>query len=80
MTHKEQVELQAKQTIGYAEAKNKESFLVGVTVSFFKTSAFYEKEIESLRKQLEIYKSTSNTYLNDLKTITSIIKHYSGDE
>ncbi|HRT03824.1 MAG TPA: hypothetical protein P5513_07785 [Candidatus Diapherotrites archaeon] len=52
MTNKElrkQIELATKDTIGYSEAINKESFMVGVSVALFKAEENYEKELTQLR-------------------------------
>lgn len=61
------IELEAKSTIGYSEAENKESFLVGVSVAFSKTEEHYNREIEMLKNQLNGYKLSHENSLTDLK-------------
>jgi hypothetical protein len=80
MKLRERIELEAKSTIGYSEAENKESFLVGVSVAFSKTEEHYEREIENLKKQIVGYKSMYENANNDLKTLASIVNRYSENE
>ena len=80
MKIRERIELEAKGTIGYSEAENKESFLVGVSVAFSKTEEHYEREIENLKKQIVGYKSMYENANNDLKTLASIVNRYSENE
>ncbi len=80
MKLRERIELEAKSTIGYSEAENKESFLVGVSVAFSKTEEHYEREIENLKKQIVGYKSMYENVNNDLKTLASIVNRYSENE
>jgi hypothetical protein len=77
MKLRQRIELEAKSTIGYSEAENKESFLVGVSVAFSKTEEHYEREIENLKKQIVGYKSMYENANNDLKTLASIVNRYS---
>jgi len=70
------IELESKETIGYLEAENKESFMVGVSVAFSKAKEHYDKEIETLKRQVEGYRSSYENTKNDLKTLASIINHY----
>jgi hypothetical protein len=77
MKLRQRIELEAKGTIGYSEAENKESFLVGVSVAFSKTEEHYEREIENLKKQIVGYKSMYENVNNDLKTLASIVNRYS---
>jgi hypothetical protein len=80
MKLRQRIELEAKGTIGYSEAENKESFLVGVSVAFSKTEEHYEREIENLKKQIVGYKSMYENVNNDLKTLASIVNRYSENE
>lgn len=77
MKLKELITLESKETIGYSEAQNKESFLVGVSVAFSKTKEHFEKEIESLKRQILHYKTQYAIATSDLKTLASIITRYS---
>jgi len=76
MNIRKRIELEAKSTIGYSEAENKESFLVGVSVAFSKTEEHYEREVENLKKQVEGYKSSYENATADLKTLASIVNRY----
>lgn len=80
MKLRERIELEAKGTIGYSEAQNKESFMVGASVAFLKTEEHYEREIENLKKQVEGYKSSCENATNDLKTLASIVNRYSEND
>lgn len=73
----EKIESEAKTTVGYSEAENKESFMAGVNVAFSKAEEHYEREIKRFKTQLEHYKSIYETASEDLKTMASIIKRYS---
>jgi hypothetical protein len=80
MKLRERIELEAKSTIGYSEAENKESFLVGVSVAFSKAEEHYEREIENLKRQVQGYKSSYENATNDLKTLASIVNRYSEND
>lgn len=79
MKLRERIELEAKGTIGYSEAENKESFMVGVGVSFSKAEEHYEREIENLLKQLKGCRLIYEDAIKDLKTLSSIVNRYSED-
>jgi hypothetical protein len=77
MNLRKQIEAEAKSTIGYSEAENKESFMTGVGVAISKLEQHYEQEIKNLKNQAFSYK---NAYFSgDLKTLASIIKKYTED-
>lgn len=80
MKLRERIELEAKGTIGYSEAQNKESFMVGVSVAFSKAEQHYEREIEKLKRQIERYMSSYENATGDLKTLASIINRYSDND
>jgi hypothetical protein len=71
------IEQEVKGTIGYAEAEDKASFLIGASVAFARTQDYYMREMEILRAQLLQYRSSSENYYSDLKTMSSIIERYS---
>lgn len=71
------IELAAKNTIGYSEANNKESFMVGVSVAVSKAEEHYEKELTGLRNQVQNYRNEYDRCEKDLKTLASIINRYS---
>jgi hypothetical protein len=77
---REKIERYSKQTVGYSEAENKESFMVGVSVAISFTQELYLSEIKDLKTQLEGFRGANETYLNDLKTMSSIIIRYSDDD
>ena len=80
MELKKRIELATKDTVGYSEASNKESFMVGVSVALSKAEEHYEKELTQLRNQIENYKSACNTYITDLKTLATIVNRYSDND
>lgn len=65
-----------KETIGYSEATNKESFMIGANVAFKKSEIYYEGIIKTLTSQMEMYKQSSENVFNDIKTIVSIFNKY----
>ncbi len=74
------IELEAKDTIGYYEAENKESFMVGVSVAFGKIKIRHDNEMAALKTQLGGYKSLYEDAIADLKTLASIINRYSDND
>jgi hypothetical protein len=72
-----QIESECKSTIGFKEAENKESFMVGVNVAISKTTEHYEKEIDKLKMLIKSLKSSSEYYRNDLETLSDIINRHS---
>jgi hypothetical protein len=77
---KEIVELESRRTVGYTEAKNKESFMLGVNVAFSITKAHYETEIKNLKNKIEKHRSNYKDATGDLKTLASIISRYLDNE
>lgn len=77
MKLEEQIISETTLSVGYLEAKNKESFLVGARVAFSKTEEHFEKETESLKRELLHYKTQYAIATSDLKTLASIITRYS---
>jgi hypothetical protein len=80
MDYRTQVELEAKETVGYSEAVNKESFMTGVSVAISKLEIKYKHQIEQLEQQLKYSKINSETYEKDLKTLASIVNRYSDND
>lgn len=72
----ERVKESLKKTVGYAEAKSKGSFIVGANVAFSKSEEFYLPQIESLRQQVENYKTAYERTVKEISTISSILKNY----
>jgi hypothetical protein len=80
MDYRNQVELEAKDTMGYIEADDKKSFMTGVSVAISKLEIKYKHQIEQLEQQLKYSKINSETYEKDLKTLSSIINRYSDND
>lgn len=76
---REKIEKEVKETVGYKEAENKDSFMTGVSVTFTRASEIYEKDIEKLKGILENYKSSFISRDKDLRTISNILNKYSDD-
>lgn len=77
MDYREQVELEAKNTVGYNEAENKKSFMTGVSVAISKLEVKYEEKIKNLELRLKYANQNIETYKKDLKTLASIVDRYS---
>jgi hypothetical protein len=80
MELKKQIQEECKQTIGYSEAENKESFMVGVGVAILKTQEHYHKHILNLEKERDFYMNSADTYKKDLTILSSIINRYSDND
>ncbi len=65
----------AQNTVGYNEAFNKNSFMVGVSVATSKAIEIYEKKIQ----QLEAYnwKGKYEAVKDDITSLTAILDKYS---
>ncbi len=74
------IENLAKNTVGYAEAENKESFMTGVNIGVWKAELIFTKQIESLIRQLESYKNCYEAVTKDITTLVSIIEKYKSNE
>ena len=79
MNLRKQIEAEAKSTIGYSEAENKESFMTGVGVAISKLEQHYEQEIKNLKTLASNYQNAYENTRGDLKTLASIIKKYTED-
>ena len=67
----------AKNTVGYAESKNKESFLVGVDVGFTLAKKEYESQIVALESRNKYLSNMHDKVANEIQTISDIITKYS---
>lgn len=74
------VENRAKNTIGYKEAANKESFMVGVSVATSFCLEELKSKIESSDRLAVQYQKYSETLEEDLKALASIINRYSNND
>jgi hypothetical protein len=70
------IKQKVKDTVGYSETENKESFNVGADVAFSISESFYEEHIKTLQKELDSYKNAYNSTKSDLTTITTILNKY----
>jgi hypothetical protein len=70
----------AKNTLGYLEAVDKRSFTTGAEVALCLSEEHYQKEIDSLQRQLNSYKVLYENTLSDFKTVSSIINRYSDND
>lgn len=77
---REELERSAKDRVGYAEAENKESYMVGINVGISMTEHHYEAKIKNLEKELLQYKEATKEYREDLQTLASIINKYSPND
>ena len=66
----------AKDTVGYDEAQNKESFLIGVSVGGSKAEEIYMEEIKQLGIQVNSWKAAFENRDKDIRTIASILNKY----
>lgn len=73
----DEVVAKCKSTVGYNEASNKTSFIVGAQVSFDKCSEVYLKEIAQLKTQVDGWKSAYESVKTDMVQLTNIIKKHS---
>ncbi len=65
-----------KDTVGYAECANKQSFLVGSSVAFNKAKDFYEPHIKMLNAVNDTLRRERDELANDMQTLVSIITKY----
>lgn len=65
-----------KNSVGYSEAVNKESFMIGASVAFSRSEDFYKSTIESLTTQLNGWKHSCESVDADMKTIVTILNKY----
>lgn len=77
---RDKIEAESKNTIGYSEAANKESFMVGVSVGFHRTNDFYSQKISALESQLEMVKASYAQVRTDMYTLVNIINKYSDND
>lgn len=66
-----------KSTVGYSEAENKESFMVGVSIALSLAELKYQSEINALKTLYEFHKNCDEVKETELRTIAGIINKYS---
>ena len=76
---KNRIEIEVKDTVGYNEAANKDSFMVGVSTALSKAEIYYERQIKELIRSSKSYKSMYENIHSDIKSLTSIISKYSDE-
>lgn len=74
---KEEIKEQCKNTVGYNECADKESFMVGASVALNKYEKFHNETIKALNQLLNNRQSELRKSNADIKTIVDIIKKYS---
>lgn len=72
----EHIKNAVKDSVGYSEAANKESFMIGASVAFSRSEDFYKSTIEFLTSQLEGWKKSCESVDEDMKTIVKILNKY----
>lgn len=77
MTTYERIQLEAKDTVGYKEAENKDSFMIGVSVGSSKSEKYYEGQIKQLSATCENYKRIVDEIQKDITTLACLIRKYS---
>lgn len=77
MDNKEQIERNAKNTVGYSEASSKKSFMVGVSVAISILTESHDKQIKQLTESRDLERKCKEMYEKDLITVSSIIDRYS---
>jgi hypothetical protein len=65
-----------KDTIGYAETKDRSAFLDGASVAIYKTHEVYEASIKNLNNLLTMYKNLYEESNSELITLAKIINKY----
>lgn len=65
-----------KNTVGYAEAADKVSFMTGFEVAFTLISAHYEAEADLLKREVKDTQEKRDEYGKGLSTIVQVITKY----
>lgn len=76
MENKNTLLVQAEKTVGYNEAKDKESFSIGASVGIRMATNYYEIEIQRLRSTINLYKNAYDNTRKDIKGFMDFIKIY----
>jgi hypothetical protein len=71
-----QFENDIKNTVGYREAENQKSFIVGSQVTFSLLSKTKDEEIKSLKKQVTYWENAYKAINKDFKTLIYILNKY----
>lgn len=70
------IENQSKDTLGYVEAKDKESFMTGLGVAISIYENLHQEETKRLTHVAEFYKKAYENTVEDFKTIRRIFANY----
>lgn len=65
-----------KNTVGYAEAKDKESFLTGASVAYYRLTEWYNKEINLLKSVNGQLSKQHDDVRKDMNELCRIIDKY----
>lgn len=76
LTISEIIKQSVKNTVGYAEATNKDSFMVGAQVAFKLSEEYYNKEMKQLIIHSNFNENRRKSAEGDLKNLASIISKY----
>jgi len=77
---RKEVENSVINTVGYAEAKDKESFMIGVSVALSYAEDIYEKRIKNLEGVVSSWKATAEIVTEDMGKLVGVIRKYSPSE
>jgi len=69
-----------KTTVGYSEAADKESFMIGASVGLGRAERFYAPIIETLKEQLNSRTADFERVDTDMRTIANLIQQYTFKE
>lgn len=64
-------------TVGYSEALNKNSFVVGAQVAFDKAEDYYTPLLDSLTKRIAKLYAEKDEAIKELTTVSNILTKYS---
>ena len=78
--YRELIERVVKDTVGYSEAENKKSFMIGVSVAISKYEEVLGEQIETLSRNVEFYKKAYESVTKDITTIVKIFNQYETNE
>lgn len=71
-----QITNSAKDSVGYNEAVNKDSFMIGASVAASRAETIYEAKIKELETSLTLYKGMSENAHADFITLSKILRKY----
>lgn len=78
-TIREGIETNVKNSVGYMEAENKDSFMIGVSVAISRAEQHYEPLINQLKDANKNIQQGFYDIWNDIITLQTIFRKYSRD-